>query len=148
MRVFERLRVDAFVHARLLTRRIVIALYLDIVSINLYKLSSISTNSHMTMLHITVQRLSSLVSLCNGVNGKLRSGKYITADKDILLSCLIGQGVRYRSVASSKFYLAAFEQIAPYDSLTYGKDNVVTSNCLSFIFIVYRIKFFIFIIYR
>ena len=102
----------------------------------------------MTVLHVTVQRLSSLVSLCNGVDGKLRSRKYVTADEDILLSRLIGQGVRYRSVASTKFNLAAFEQIAPYDSLTYGKDNVVASNCLSFLLIVYRIKSIIFIKYR
>ena len=118
--------------SRFLTTTVVVLLNQNILFVEFDKVSAVTTDRHMAVLHVAMQTLSRLLTRSDGIDGKLRTGKHITAHKDIQLGSLIGQFVGYRIYAAEELYLGILEQILQYNGLPNGKDHQigVEHDCL------------------
>ena len=109
-----------------LTGGVVVTLYHNVIFVKFDEVAAIAADGHVTVLHVAVQALGSLVASRNGINGKLRSSIAVTAHEDILFGSLVGQLVGYGIYATEELDFGVLQQVFQDDGLTDGKDNCVS----------------------
>ena len=95
-----------------------------------------SEDEALTGLDETVQGYCALFACRDCVDCEFRTGVDVAADEDVGFGSLVGEAVRFRGVVAVEFDLAAFEQVAPDDGLTYRDEHAVCVRLGHDVFVV------------
>ena len=104
---------------------VVVALYADIVAVQLNELAQVASDRQaLTGVDEAVDGDHALAAVCDRVDGESRAVAHVAAHEDIGLGGLPGHGVGLRGAVAVELDLGALQQLAPFCALTDGHQHV------------------------
>ena len=92
----------------------------------------------MSVLYITMQRLSALLTCSYSIDGKFRSCKDVSTHEDILFGSLISEFVGHRIDSADELYLCTLEQVLKFHSLADSEDDQIGLEAEGLLLVVFR----------
>ena len=130
--------VDAGPVRRFLPAGVVVGGIGQVVLVQRDVLPAVSADGHGRLgPHMAMEALRRLMACGDGVDHKPRTCVHVAADKDVLIRRLVGEFVRNGVVAVPELHLGVLQQVAPFDALADGEDDLVRGDLHRVVLVVH-----------